>query len=196
MAFTKVQIISQISVTLGNGIVQDINQNDPFVKQAVEVFDLFVESTLSGQNWRFATTVQLLNLTPFTPILKKWNFILELPANYLAMNYIEPRVDFEIFENKHLYSNQDNIVAVYRFVPDVTRFPTYFVKHIVFVMAEFLSIPVAQREAFAQFYEKKAQASLASALFTDAQSHPNDAIVSAPFIDVRLGAQFRVPNIR
>ena len=73
---------------------------------------------------------------------------------------------------------------------------SYFVKHIVFVMAEFLSIPVAQREAFAQFYEKKAQASLASALFTDAQSHPNDAIVSAPFIDVRLGAQFRVPNIR
>ncbi len=195
MAFTKVQIISQISVALGNGIVADILSDDPFVVQAVSIYDLFIESILSNQNWRFATKVQQLNLTPFEPLLKEWRFILELPADYLAMQRVQPQVPYEIFENKHLYANDDKLVAVYRFVPDVTRFPTYFVKHIVFVIAEFLAIPVAQREDFAKFYDAKAQSSLASALFTDSQSHPNQAIISRPFINVRLGFGSRVPDV-
>ena len=194
MAFTKVQIISQISVTLGNGVVQDIQSNNPFVVQAVEVFDLFVESVISNHNWRFATKPQLLNKTPFTPILSEWKFILELPADYLAMNRIDPRTPYEIFENKHFYTNEDTVIAVYRFVPDISRFPTYFVKLIVFVLAEFLSIPVAQREDFATFYSKGGEEALASALFTDSQSHPNTGMESAPFIEVRRG--FRVPSVR
>ncbi|KKK62020.1 hypothetical protein LCGC14_3008530, partial [marine sediment metagenome] len=66
------------------------------------------------------------------PILPEWKFILELPADYLAMDRIHPNVNYEIFENKNLYTNIDDIIAVYRFIPDVTRFPGYFVEFLVY----------------------------------------------------------------
>lgn len=195
MAFTKVDIISQASFVLGNGAINDINSNLPFIKNAVAAYDLIVESVLAKHNWRFATRTQQLNVLIDEPILKEWRFILELPADYLAMDRIEPNVNFEIFENKHLFTNEDNIIIVYRFLPDVSRFPSYFVEYLVYAIAKQLAISVAQKESFDRIYDEERQRTLATGLFADAQSHPNRRMADAPFISVRRGGR-QITSIR
>lgn len=196
MAFTKVQIISQVGIALSNGPVNDLLSKEPFVVNAVAAYDLISESILAQHNLRFATRAQQLNVLVGIPILKEWRFILELPADYLAMDRVEPNVNYEIFENKQMYTNIDDLIAVYRFVPDVSRFPVYFVEYLIYAIAKHLAISTAQKEAFEVVYTAERERSLAAALFTDAQSHPNRGIVDAPFITVRRGGRRSAASIR
>ena len=196
MAFTKVQIISQVGIALSDGPVNDLLSKDPFVVNAVAAYDLISESILAQHNLRFATRAQQLNVLVGIPILKEWRFILELPADYLAMDRVEPNVNYEIFENKQVYTNIDDLIAVYRFVPAVSRFPVYFVEYLIYAIAKHLAISTAQKEAFETVYTAERERSLAAALFTDAQSHPNRGIVDAPFITVRRGGRRSAVSIR
>ncbi len=195
MASTTVDIISQVSIVLSNGPVNDILSKDPFVVNAVAAFNLIAESIVSQHNFRFATRPQQLNVLLEVPILKEWNFILQLPADYLSMDRIEPNVNYEIFEDKQLYANIDKIIAVYRFLPDTARFPAYFVEYLVYALAKHLAISTAQKEAFEAVYDAERTRSLAAALFTDSQSHPNRGIADAPFIAVRRGGRRGISSI-
>lgn len=195
MAFTKVQIISQVSIALSGGPINDIASKDPFVVNAVAAYDLISESILAQHNLRFATRAVELNETTFTPIWDEWDFILQLPPDYLAMDRIHPNVNYELFENKHLYSNTKKIIALYRFVPDVSRFPIYFVEYLVYAIAKHLALSTAQKESFEAVYSAERTRSLAAALFTDSQSHPNRAIADAPFIAVRAGGRSGISSI-
>ena len=195
MPFNKVDIISQVSIALSNGPINNVLSQDPFVVNAVAAYDLITESVIGQHNLRFATRAQQLNVLTSVPILPEWKFILELPADYLAMDRIHPNVNYEIFENKNLYTNIDDIIAVYRFIPDVTRFPGYFVEFLVYSIAKHLAISTAQKESFEAVYSAERQRTLAAALFTDAQSHPNRPMADAPFIAVRRGGRRGVAAI-
>ena len=195
MPFTQVDIISQVSIALSNGPVNDILSKAPFVVNAVAAYDLITESVIGQHNLRFATRAQKLNLTALVSILPEWKFILKLPADYLAMDRVIENVNYEIFENKLLYTNTKDLIAVYRFIPVPTLFPGYFVEFLVYSIAKHLAISTAQKESFEAVYSAERQRTLAAALFTDAQSHPNRPMADAPFIAVRRGGRRGVAAI-
>ena len=111
------------------------------------------------------------------------------------MYRIDRNVNYEIFENKQLYTNIDKIIAVYRFIPNSSMLPAYFVEFLIYSMAKHLAISTAQKEAFEAVYDAERGRTLAAALFTDSQSHPNRAIADAPFIAVRRGGRRGISSI-
>lgn len=178
---------------LGKGPVTAVTTGGDMSSAALAVFDLLLESELSAGNWRFATgLIQLSQLTA-KPIIDQWTFAYQLPGNYLACVRLIPNIDYQIYEDK-VYTNTDaTLFMEYRYRPDYSKLPSYFVKFFVFELASYLALAVANQPKYADEMQAKKDEAYALASFADAQSHPAAGFQNNPFIDVRYsgGGTFR-----
>lgn len=182
---TKVDIISNALDFLGQGPVTAVNMN-AFTQVADDVYTVMVETALSSDNWRFATKLSPLNRLPNKPLTDRFQYIFQLPADYLALWGTWPRFgDFEIYNGNKLYANAPNLTIEYRFRPDETLFPPYFCEYLSFKLASYLAGSVARDLELAQLLGAKADDSKQVALFTDAQSRPGVGLVMNGFTDIR-----------
>ena len=191
MAFTRIRIISAALTALGKGPVNDIATAGEFGDAADIAYDLLYPSLLSSDNWRFNVAIRQLSVLVNSPPVDEWRFALQLPSDYLSLVRTYPLInDFQIFEDR-MFTNTDNIKLEYRFEPNESLLPAYFVEYFVYSLAEFLALAVALQESYAKEMAAKREIAYSKALFTDGQSHPNRAVVSSPFVAVRFGGSGR-----
>lgn len=182
----KVQIISLAVGLLGKGPITSIEQGGDLTKSASAWFDVLFPNEISQYNWRFATAIQQLAQIVPIPLINEWKYIYELPANYLALWKFHPiGTDFQIYENKNLYTNAATVKIEYRFLPDISRLPAYFVTYFATRLASIMALSGAQNKTYTKTTGDMADRLLIQALATDAQSHPNEAPLRNPFVQVR-----------
>lgn len=190
MPFTKVQIISNALTLLGKGPITTISEAGEFAQAVEQAFDYLYPSAISKNAWRFATKIQQLSLTVDTPLVDRWQYIYQLPPDYLSLvRLYNNTLDFQIYEDK-LYTNVGStspIYIEYRFLPEVTALPSYFVEFFTYLLAENYATSISNQEHYIQIMSQKARLSLSEALAADSQSHPNEGIKHYPYINVRGG---------
>jgi hypothetical protein len=186
MSWTKLDIINLAFNVLNKSSVNSLSEAGEFADSAARAYDLLLPAELSAQSWRFATRTQQLSVMVSPPTLVLWKYQLQLPSDYLSAVRIYPRVNFQIFEDK-LFSNSKTIRLEYRFIPDATRLPSYFVHFFTLKLAAWFADAVAQDDGLSNKLEQKANMELQKALFTDSQSHPTPSMRTARIISVRGG---------
>lgn len=184
--FTKVEIIALSILKIGKGVISAIAENDQLAKAAEMLYRFKLDSLISAYDWRFCTAILPLSKMVDVPTVDDWSFIYQLPADYLALTRLYPHThDFQIYENKTLYSNVDELYIEYRFKPDESRFPGYFSELLATIIAYNLANTEAQNAELAKILYSEIQVALNIALASDSQSHPNTSIQSQRYIECR-----------
>lgn len=171
---------------LNKNAVDDLVNAGEFANSASRAFDLLYPSAISGKSWRFATKTQLLNVLVAPPPVTRWRYQLQLPSDYLAAVRTYPSMDFNIFQDK-MYANNREVNLEYRFMPDPTHLPAYFVHYFAILIAAWFADAVAENDTLAAKLEAKALSQLGEALFTDSQSHPINPMGLNPLVQARYG---------
>lgn len=191
MALTKVQIISSAANLLNKGPITSISSADVFASSAEDTFDYLLPSILAKKNWRFATALIQLSQKIEVPIVDEWQYIYTLPADYLALVRTYPySLNFQIYQNQLLYTNLSELKIEYRFLPDISKLPAHFVEYFIWELAASMSLTGSSSESLYKTLALKANDLRIQATAADSQSHPNQAIVSHPFAEVRGGGVF------
>ena len=190
MAFTRIQIISNALTIIGKGPVNDTSSIGDIGAAIEEAYDLLYPTFLAADNWRFNVRQQALSKLVQTPLIDNWDSIYQLPSDYLALIRLDPRSDFQIYEDK-VFSNANELNAEYRFLTLEANLPAYWVTYFVYALAEHVALAVALQESYAKVMEAKKDFAYSKALAVDGYSHPNQAIVDAPFISARFGSTGR-----
>ena len=183
MALTDVKICSDALLLIGEGAIDSFDdEGDPAVVSAA-LYTGILENLLTKHRWRFATgKIQLSRLVAAPE--NDWTYAFQLPSDYLTMDRVHPRSLYEIFEDK-LYSDQTELEIDYRFKPDESRFPPYFVMTLQYFLAAQFSLTVAEDRVLMKEYMALAKDELITAKSTDSQAYPNTYIRSSPFTSVR-----------
>lgn len=189
MAFTRVGIILLAVSRLGNGGHSTIANAGPSGTAAELEYDVVLDGLISAQAWRFCTRLGVLSRLveePTSAVKSRWQYIFKLPADYLGLIRLYPYTrDFQIYENKLLYANQTAFDIEYRFRPDPSLFPNYFVNLLAHLIAINVAKAVSNNAQLIVELRQEAIVFLNQALAADSQSHPNQAIVHKPYINVR-----------
>lgn len=189
MTWSKLDICNLAFNVLNKNAVDDLTNSGEFANSASRAFDMLYPSTISSKSWRFATKIQQLNVLVTPPPISRWQYMLQLPSDYLSAVRTYPVIDFQIYEDK-MYTNNNIVDLEYRFLPDVTTLPAYFVHYFSILIAAWFADAVAENDTLAQKLEAKAMAQLGEALFTDSQSHPIHAMGNNPLIKARYGGWY------
>lgn len=183
---TDIEIMSNAAVLLGKRAFTTIEDADEFAVSLQKFYDMLVPSELTQSHWKFAKKyVQLSKVSNFTPDFAEWSTAYDLPGDLLAVVRIYPNVNYEIF-GQRLYTGASGVLKMeYTYQVPVSQWPAPFKTFIVYSLAENLAFSVAEDPKLAQMLESKRQEMKAQAMWVDAQSAPNKAIRSKPWINAR-----------
>ncbi len=186
MPWSKLDVANLTMNKLNKHSVNVISNSGEFADACERAIDLLYPSEISGFSWRFATKIQQLSVLIPAPIIPHWKYQLQIPADYLAAVRTYPRTNFQIYENI-FFCNRNEIFLEYRFLPDFTHLPAYFVHFFVLLLASWYADAVANDDNLSKKLLAETNEERSKALFTDSQSHPTSPMVSAPLISVRGG---------
>ncbi len=194
MALTKIQILSQSMSQLGLAPISSVDANNPQAVFASTAYDMLIESTLSNEDWRFATKLAQLSQLITPPPIDDYTFAYQIPGDFLASVRLIPQTFFQIVGDQ-IWTNVDGSQLVkglffeYRFRANEGIWPMYFVRYFIIALAEYLAIPLAEKLEYKKELEREKQKLENKAAFLDAQNHTNFPMRSNPFIEVRFGGQ-------
>jgi hypothetical protein len=194
-SWDKLAIINLAFNKLNKSSVNDLVNSGVFADSAGKGFDLLYPSVISSKSWRFASKIQLLNVLIAPPPIARWKYQLQIPSDYLAAIRTYPVIDFQIYENQIMYTNCREVSLEYRFLPEVTRLPAYFVHYFSIILAAWYADTVAEDEKLSAKLSAEAQDQLGEALFTDSQSHPIHAMGLNPLVQARYGGWYANDDI-
>lgn len=186
MAWSKLDIINFAFNILNKSSVSDLENSGEFAVVAKTNFDMLYEAEISGFSWRFATKLQELVDTGETPLINQWRYIYYIPNDFLAAVRVYPNSDFQIYNNERLYSNINDLIMEYRYLPDITHLPAYFVQYFSVLLAERFALAVADDSALASKLAQKVVDARGQALFNDSQNHPTPNMFNNPVIRARF----------
>ena len=188
MSLSKVQVISNAIAILGHAPIVTLDDADDLVVSAEQAFDMLLPSVLSQSNWRFAVQIQQMSLRNETlPADIPWKYVYNLPADFIKTIRVIPQsYDWEIFENKKIYSNvSGNFYMEYVFQPQEALIPLYFWHYFTHEIAGYLSLSNAQKPEFYNAIESKRMLLLSMAAAADAQNRPQNSQVDFPMLSAR-----------
>lgn len=173
---SKVEIISDAFINLGNPPVSSPQTDNPLYAAASDIYDHLLPAVLALHTWRFAMkNFELTKLTEESPF-GRWQSVFELPSDVLLPHTTDPITNYEIFGRK-LYTNEDTIKLEYIFKASEADFPPYFTDAMVLILTARISMSVTQLPNLAAFWEKKGEAALILARSLDSQIMPNPVVV-------------------
>ncbi len=179
MAFTENEVIQLAQSYLGKGYGTTTAVSTNLVNTAKAFFKLCYSSNLAKPNWGFATKIVELSQLVTTPIVDEYSYIYQLPADYKSLVRTFPvGVDYEIYGDNTLYTTVNELWIAYRYNPDITLAPDYFVRFLAYDIAIQLSLSGSNDpEKAAVLIKLRDQAKL-DALYIDCQSHPTRSMLN------------------
>lgn len=189
-SWDKLGIINLAFNKLNKNSVNDLVNSGVFSDSASRGFDLLYPSVIASKSWRFAVKIQLLNVLITPPPIARWKYQLQIPSDYLSAVRTYPVIDYQIYANNIMYTNCREVSLEYKFLPDPTKLPAYFVHYFALIIAAWYADTVAEDEKLSAKISAEAQDQLGEALFTDSQSHPIHAMGLNPAIQARYGGWY------
>lgn len=195
MAWTKLDMINLAANILGKKSFNQVENGGEFADSCDRAFDLLYPVEIAGYDWRFATKIQVLSKTVDEPADPLYLYEYNLPSDYLALRRLIPNGNrFQIYE-KQLWSNVDDLKMEYRFLPNPSQCPAYFVKYFAKLLAAWFAKTVAEDSGLSAKLEKELLVEKGNAMYTDAQSRPTTPLFQNPVIEARynyyLGEYYR-----
>jgi hypothetical protein len=186
MPWSKLDTINIAFNVLNKASVQDVVNSGVFADSASRGFDLLYPTSISGKSWRFATKTQELNVLVDPPPISFWTYQMQLPSDYLAAVRTWYPIDYQIYGDR-MYTNSNTVTLEYRYLPEITACPAYFINYFSLFLASWLANAVAENDTLASKLQAMMLDALNEALFTDSQSHPSPGIINNPIIRARNG---------
>lgn len=190
MPLTKVQLISNALTLIGSSPITSLENGGNIVTAAIQAYDFLLPAKLCENSWRFACTIQQLAQLVEKPVVQQWQYIYQLPANFLKTIHMYPQnYDFEFYENGKIYSNlKGPLFLEYVFMPVQQNIPDYFNNYFVYELAAYLALANAQNVNYATYLEGKREIQRAIAMSIDSQNRPQTPLFSQPVINRRYVA--------
>lgn len=180
---TDISMSSNALLLIGHETINSFTDAGAGARSASNLYATVYEDALTGYPWRFAMGKVALSKLTADP-LNEWANAFQLPGDLLLVYRTYPRSTFEIYEDK-LYSDQETIEIDYWFKPAETTLPPYFVKYMQYALAAEFAISVTDNRTLAELFDAKASQQKLIAMNRDSQGRTNNAIESAPFLEVR-----------
>lgn len=174
---SKVSIISEAFLLLGQSRpINDLNDT-PQTTAASSFYDTLYPQLLTTHPWRFAMRLRELNQLTQKPILDRWRFAYQLPADLLNPYRLHPpNNNYSIYEDE-IFSNFDNpLILEYTARVEPARFPHYFTVLLIYTIAAHMGMMVTQQEAIVELWVKKADEQLVVSRTLDSQAQPSPVI--------------------
>lgn len=183
MPYNKVQIVSLAIERLGHGPVTAIDTK--LAEAAENELDVIYESDIGTNIYSFGTKWVTLSQNVGTPVSTKWNYIYELPSDYIRIIELEPQVDYDIIEDRQLLTNASTLKCKYCFKPDFEKLPSYYVKFLYFSVAAQMAQTKFENASLAQVLLAQAAQAKGMAANLNAQDKPNPYKTNSRYIDTR-----------
>lgn len=185
---SSIDIASNALILVGDEPINSFSDPGAGALAAANLYPQVKQRFLSFHPWTWALKQQRLNLLTAAPDdLSGFDFAFQLPTDLIRLWNIQPYQNYRIIGDL-LYANQNTgMLATYVFDVDEPNIPAHGVKALEYLLASELAISVTEDEDKAVLYSRKADTMMAQASNIDSQGHPQDSIISSPFIEARLG---------
>jgi len=180
---TDISMSSNALLLIGHGTINSFTDAGAGAKTASNLYATVYEDAITSYPWRFAMGKVALSKLVASP-LNEWKNAFQLPGDLLLVYRTYPRSTFEIYEDK-LYSDEEEVEIDYWFKPDESTLPPYFVKYMQYLLAAEFAVSVTDNRSLAEIWDAKAGVQMLVAQNRDSQGRTNNAIESAPFLEVR-----------
>jgi hypothetical protein len=187
---SSIDIVSNALLLLGDEPISSFTEPGAGAQAANNLYPLTKEMVLSYRPWSFALKDQSLSQLSQPPDSKTgYKYAYQMPTDLIRVWEVMPHSNYDIV-GSHLYSNEPSLLM--RYVYDVAEslLPAHLVKAMEYQMAAEMAVSVTEDESKAQYYERKARDQLAKASNIDSQGEPQEAIISSPFIEARMGRSY------
>lgn len=186
---TKIGILSDVSDLLGNKTFTSLDEVGDFGTSLEAAYDLFIEAEIASGRWRFAAETEQLSLIgDLSPTFDKWLFEFQLPANFLSVQRIFPRVPYEVFGDR-LYTTTNETLSLEFYSAAVNETVTVwsapFKLYFVYLLAEHLSISTVENAGVIAKIEKGVMKYGALAGFVRSSNRPAIQMASQRYVTVR-----------
>lgn len=180
---TDISMSSNALLLLGANAINSFTDAGAGARAAKNLYGIVYEDAITSYPWRFAIGKVTLSKLAAAP-LNEWTNAFQLPGDLLLTYRTYPRSTFEIYEDK-LYTDQESIEIDYWFKPVETTLPPYFVKYMQYSLAAEFAISVTDNRTLAELFAGQADRQRLVAMNRDSQGRTNNAIESAPFLEIR-----------
>ncbi len=183
---TDIEIMSLAAMECGQQGFSSLDAGGQFALVGQAFLDMVAPTQLAQPQWRFnVKTVQLQLIANFNPDFWIYQFAWQLPSDYLSLQRLDPIIEYQIFGDQIWTPSSSPLKLAYRYQVPVSEWPSYFKECMVLELARKYAKTICQndklyRDILVELNEKRALA-----MFIDAQSHPNEGIVSKPWLTVR-----------
>lgn len=180
---TKIGIISNALILLGEKPLNALNDNRYGATVGANLFEMIYENELQSNRWRFAMAKVALSKLTNVP-LNEWQFAYQLPAEMLLPIGVFPICDYEIYA-EHLYTDAASVALDMMFKPAVGDIPAYFATLLTYRLARDMAKPITESGTTGDRWGRDYVEQRNVALFADAQGRPSKPVYRSPFTDVR-----------
>lgn len=185
---TQIEIISNVSILLGNREITDLSTAGAFGVAAESAYDLLLDAEIGTNRWRFAAKTEELSLIgALSPDFAEWNYEYQLPADYLSMQRLFPNIPYEIFGDR-VYTGSSTSVSAeyYSSSPAVTLWSAPFKAYFTYLLASHLAVSTTENDRVIAKINDGLTRWSAFALFSSSTSRPNRPLASQRYITVRF----------
>ena len=182
---SKIQLISNALILIGDLPIVSLSGNSRAETVAANLYDNIVQNELSKFRWGFARKQAQLSLDAAAPIGNEWESKYTLPATMLTLIKLDPRINYQIIENKVYCNYSGSLFCDYTDNVTETEWPVYFSKMIEYALAMDFAPSIRDSASAMQLLAQQYLNASRMARYTDSQQHPQTPIQSQPFINVR-----------
>lgn len=189
MALTSIDVCARALILIGASPITSFDDGTTEAIVADNLYQDTVRDLLSRHRWRFASSqIQMSRLVDVPE--HKWDAAYQIPSECILVHgvYINGSpIEFDRYQDM-IYCNAaetDEVFIDYMFQADESLWPPYFVMTVILQMASVFAYSVAQQEALADLFEKRALRQFTVARNLDSQSQTNRKLPISRFLDVR-----------
>jgi hypothetical protein len=183
---SKIQLISNALILIGDLPVTSLSGNTRAETVANNLYDNIVQNEISKFRWGFARRQAQLPLTTEVPIGTEWSSIYQLPADMLNLIKLSPSINYQILGDKVYCNYSGSLYCDYIANVSESEWPVYFSKMIEYALAMDFAPSIRDSASAMQLLANQYLNASRMARFTDSQQHPQVAIQDRPFINVRF----------
>lgn len=192
MAKSKLDILNQAIVLLGDTAVTSFEQDDGAAAQAArQIYDRLVESlfTVDSYKFRFAVKQFKLNQLQAAPMDADdggFKYAYALPSDFLQLVVLNTRFEYEIYGNQ-IRCNDTNLILDYVYRVDESLWPAYFEEMVVYRLAADLCMPVTDNASLEDRLMNKFDMARRTAKAIDSKQVPNKPFSQSPMLIAHAG---------
>ena len=182
---TKIGMSSNALVMLGDSPISTFDNAGAGAQALSNLYESTYLDLVTSSNWSFARKQLQLSQNTTPPVFDNFEFSYAVPPDMLMAQGLRSNLEYRIYENKLLYTNDSKAEFTYFSRPDEGELPPYFVLLVEVSLAAVAAMAVTDNTALASEFRIRATSQYLQAIGIDAQNDTNQAIQSNPFIEVR-----------